>query len=127
MQGYGGKILNIDLADKKIWREDLDEERAAKFIGGTGLGTKILYDEVGPDVDPLGPDNIIIFATGPLTGTAAPTNGRVDVTTKSPLTGIIASSNTGGYWGPALKWAGYDVLIVRKVSKEPVYLWIDDE
>lgn len=127
MYGYTGKILNIDLSTKKIWHQELDKERAEKFIGGTGLGTKILYDEVGPDVDPLSPDNIIIFTTGPLTGTNAPANGRVEVTTKSSLTGIIGSSNTGGKWGPALKWAGYDALIIRNVSNEPVYIWIDDD
>ncbi len=127
MDGYTGKILNIDLSSKKIWHQELDKETAAKFIGGTGLGTKILYEEVGPEVDPLGPENIIIFATGPLTGTKAPTNGRVEITTKSALTGIIGSSNTGGVFGPALKWAGYDVLIIRNISPEPVYVWIDDD
>lgn len=127
MFGYAGKILNIDLSNREVSEQDLSRETTKKFIGGTGIGSKILYDEVGPQVDPLGPDNIIIFATGPLTGTTAPTSGRVEVTTKSPLTGIMGSSNTGGLWGPALKWAGYDILIVRKVSKEPVSIWIDDE
>jgi len=126
MFGYAGKMLSIDLSNGEISKQDLDWETTAKFIGGTGLSSKILYDEVGPHVDPLGPDNIIVFATGPLTGTQAPANGRVEVTTKSPLTGVLASVNTGGFWGPALKWAGYDVLIVRKASQKPVYIWIDD-
>ncbi|MFQ5827142.1 MAG: aldehyde ferredoxin oxidoreductase family protein, partial [Dehalococcoidia bacterium] len=126
MAGYMGKVLHVDLATREVRQESLDPEIASKFIGGMGLSTKILYDEVGPEVDPLGPDNVIIFATGPLTGTNAPASGRVEVTAKSPQNGALATGNTGGTWGVELKRAGYDALIVRKSSPEPVYLWIDD-
>ncbi len=124
--GYTGKILNVDLSNSKISTEDLDMEMACKYIGGMGLASKLLYDEVGPGVDPLGPDNVLIFSTGPLSGTAAPCAGRSEITAKSPLTGIIGSGNTGGVWGVELKRAGYDAIVVRGASPHPVYLWIDN-
>jgi len=99
---------------------------AARYIGGRGLATRYLYEEIDPRCDPLSPDNKVIFATGPLTGTYAPTGGRYMVVCKSPLTGAIASSNSGGYWGPELKFAGYDIVILEGRSPNPVYLWIND-
>ena len=92
----------------------------------TRLGSKYLVDEVDPKVDPLSPDNKIIWATGPLTGTMASTGGRYTVITKSPLTGAIACSNSGGYWGAELKMAGWDMIIFEGKSPTPVYLSIVD-
>jgi aldehyde:ferredoxin oxidoreductase len=127
MNGWRGKILRVNLTDGKIDIEDLDPKIAKDFIGGRGLGSKYLFDEVDPKIDPLSPDNKLIFATGPVTGTAAIAGARYMVVTKSPLTGAIASSNSSGYFGPELKFAGYDMIIFEGRSKEPVYLWIEDE
>jgi len=124
--GYG-KVLNVNLSTGKIVKNDIDPRFAHDFIGGMGFSCKILYDEVGTEVDPLGPDNIVVFANGPLTGTHTPCSGRTEVTTKSPLTGSIGTGNTGGVWGAKLKHAGFDVLVVRGQSQKPVYLWINDE
>lgn len=126
LYGYG-KILDVDLSTGKIVKRDIDPKFAQEFIGGMGFGCKILYDEVGTDVDPFSPDNIVIFANGPLTGTHAPCSGRTEITTKSPLTGNIGTGNTGGVWGAVLKHAGFDVIVVRGKAKKPVYLWIDDD
>jgi len=125
--GYMGKILRVNLTTGKTSEEPLNEEIARKFIGARGYGAKIIFDEVSHNTDPLGSENKLIFATGPLTLTNAPTGGRYDVVTKSPLNGVIAASNSGGFFAPELKKAGYDVLIVEGKSKKPVYLWITDE
>ncbi|MDF2614379.1 MAG: aor [Clostridia bacterium] len=127
MYGYQGKVLRINLTTSTYAVEALDETVAKKFIGGRGLGTKMYADEVSPDVDALSPENKLLVVTGPLTGTPTPTGGRYMVVTKSPLTGTIASSNSGGYWGPELKFAGYDVIIVEGKSEEPVYIMIEDD
>jgi aldehyde:ferredoxin oxidoreductase len=127
MYGYQGKVLRIDLSKGVSQVEDLNLEEAKKFIGGRGLGTKLFVDEVSPSVDALSPENKILFATGPLTGTPTPTGGRYMVVTKSPLTGTIASSNSGGYWGAELKFSGYDVIIVEGRSEKPVYVMIEDD
>ncbi len=125
MLGYNDKVLTIDLATGKTQVKPLDSDIVNKFIGGMGYSSKLISDEVGPNADPLGPDNIIVFATGPLTGTV-PCSGRLDVTTKSPLNGLITMGNVGGGLGAALRQSGYDVVIVRNISPEPVYIWIDD-
>lgn len=125
--GYMGKILRVNLTTGKISEEPINEEIARKFIGARGYAAKIIFDEVPPDADPLGSENKLIFATGPLTLTTAPTGGRYDVVTKSPLNGVIAASNSGGFFGPELKKAGYDFLIVEGKSDKPVYLWITDD
>lgn len=126
MFGYVGTLLRIDLTNRKIAKEPLDLGAAAKFIGGRGLGTAILAREIDPKVDALSPANKLILATGPLTGTAAPTGGRYMVVTKSPLTGTVASSNSGGFWGAELKNAGYDAVIFEGKASSPVYLSIAD-
>ena len=126
MSGYCGKLLRIDLTAGEITTENLDVSIATKFIGGRGLGAYILSKEVDPQVSPLTPDNKLILATGPLTGTAAPTGARYMVTTKSPLTGAIACSNSGGFWGPELKRAGYDAIVIEGKSETPVYICIRD-
>jgi aldehyde:ferredoxin oxidoreductase len=125
--GYQGTILRVNLTDKTIKKEELNLDDALKYIGGRGLGTKILMDEVDPKTDALSVENKLIFATGPLTGTNTPTGGRYMVITKSPLTGTVACSNSGGYWGAELKFAGYDVVIIEGKSEEPVYLNISDD
>ena len=126
MKGYTGKILRVDLTKGKVEAEKLDENLAKKFIGGSGLATKILYDETGPETDPLGPDNRLIFMTGPFAATPIITSGRHHVVTKSPLTGAYTESDSGGTWGPFLKRAGFDGIVVSGKSSKPVYLWVAD-
>lgn len=127
MHGYNGKILRVNLSEKTVKFEPLDIKEAQKFIGGRGLGTKILMDEVDPGVDALSPENKLLFVTGPLTGTSTPTGGRYMVVTKSPLTGTVACSNSGGYWGAELKFAGYDAIIIEGKADTPVYINIVDD
>ena len=124
---YAGQVLRVNLTKGEWGVEELDMDLAERFIGGRGIGGKILFDEVDPNVDPLGPDNKLIFATGPLTGTGAPTGCRYMVVAKSPLTGTIGYANSGGYFGAELKYAGYDVIIFEGKSEKPVYLSIDDD
>lgn len=127
MSSYNLKMLRVNLSNGSIKTEALDEKLAKKFIGGRGLGTKLLLDEGIAKVDPLSADNKLIFINGPLTGVNVPTGGRYMVVTKSPLNNMIASSNSGGVWGARLKYAGYDALIVEGASDKPVYLVIDDD
>ena len=127
MDGWAGKILRVNLSKGAVSVEDLDEKAAHDYIGGRGLGIKYLYDEIDPRVDPLSSRNKLIMATGPLTGTGALAAGRYTVVTKSPLTGAIANSNSGGYFGAELKFAGYDMIIFEGKAKEPVYLWIEND
>ncbi|QVK20811.1 aldehyde ferredoxin oxidoreductase family protein [Mycoplasmatota bacterium] len=126
MFGYMGKLLRVNLTTSDIKIEDLDFEMAKKFVGGRGLGTKILMDEIDPTIDALSPENKIIFINGPMSGTPTPTGGRYMVVTKSPLSGTIASSNSGGTWGARLKYAGFDGIIVEGKSEKPVYLEINE-
>ena len=124
---YNGKLARINLSTGEIKTEVLDLDMAKKYIGGRGLGTKILYDEGISTVEPLSEMNKIVFTTGAMTGTNSPTAGRYMVVTKSPLNNMIASSNSGGKWGAKLKYAGWDALIVEGKSEKPVYLNIEDE
>jgi len=124
---YNGKLARINLSTGEIKTEVLDLDLAKKYIGGRGLGTKILFDEGIAKVDPLSDKNKIVFATGAMTGTNSPTAGRYMVVTKSPLNNMIASSNSGGKWGAKLKYAGWDALIVEGKSEKPVYLNIEDD
>ncbi len=124
--GYG-KILEVDLSTGEITTRPIEDDFARDYIGGMGFGCKIFYDRIGPDVDPLGPENILVYANGPLTGTQAPCAGRTEITTRSPLTGNIGTGNTGGLWGTRLKRAGFDIIIVRGMATAPCYLWIDDD
>jgi len=125
--GYVGKILKANLTERKIRIEKLDKEVARKFIGGKGLGAEILYDSVKPGIDPLSPENLLIFASGPLTATLAPTSGRWTVVTKSPLTNIFLDSQVGGYFGAVMKLAGFDCIILEGKADIPVYLWVHGE
>ena len=124
---YYEKIARINLTTGNISVEPLDMELAHKFIGGRGLGTKMLYDAGVATVDPLSPENQLIYITGPMTGAAAPSTGRYMVVTKSPLTGMIACSNSGGIWGAKLKYAGWDAIIVEGEAPEWAYIVIDDD
>jgi len=121
------KILRVNLTKGTCTAEPLNMEWAQAYLGQRGLATKYFVSEVDPKVDPLSPDNKIIFATGPLTGTMASTGGRYSVITKGPLTGAIACSNSGGYFGAELKAAGWDMIIFEGKSPKPVFLHIDDD
>jgi aldehyde:ferredoxin oxidoreductase len=126
MHGWCGKVLRVNLSQGTASSEALDPRVARDYIGGRGFGIYYLAREVRPSCDPLGPENKIVMAAGPLTGTAAPTGARYVVTTKSPLTGAITCSNSGGNFPAELKKSGYDALIIEGVSPRPVYLWIHD-
>ncbi len=125
--GWAGSILNVDLTNMKTSKEPLTKEFATSYIGGGGFGARILYDEVGPEVDPLEPENIIIIGSGPLGATTAPSGSRYELISKSPLTGILGRSNGGGFFGPEMKYAGYDLIVIRGKAEKPVYLWINAE
>ncbi|MBW1703379.1 MAG: hypothetical protein JRJ50_14940 [Deltaproteobacteria bacterium] len=127
MFGWKGKILRIDLSRGNCSVEDIAPDLRTDFIGGRGMGLKVLFDEIDPLIDPLGPQNKLIFSTGPLTGTGVPAGGRFIVVSKSPLSGAIANSCCGGYFGANLKFAGYDLLIIEGKSPEPVYLFIKND
>lgn len=124
---WAGKILRVNLTAGTVQSEPLNMAWARDYIGSRGLGTKYFVEEVDAAVDPLSADNKIIWATGPLTGTMASTGGRYTVITKGPLTGAIACSNSGGYWGAELKMAGWDMIIFEGRSPKPVYLYINDD
>lgn len=126
-KGWAGKMLMIDLTHQKVSTQDLPEKWLRMFIGARGFAIRLLYDLTGPDTDPLGPQNVVIVAAGPLTGTLAPSSSRCEVVSKSPLTGIYARGDVGGTFGPILKYAGYDIVVVKGKSEKPVYIWIDDE
>lgn len=122
-----GTILHIDLNSKKIWKEQLDPSLVANYLGARGINARLLWEKVKPGIDPLGPDNVLIFGTGTLSGTHAPSSGRTTVTCKSPATNRYLKTNAGGYWGARLKFAGYDHVVVYGVSEKPVYIWIDND
>ena len=125
--GWTGTILRVNLTRGDVAKEDINEEWAREYVGGRGVGARYLYEEVDPEVDPFSPDNKLIFATGPLTGTNASCGARYMVVTKGPLTGAMTTSNSGGLWGPELKFAGYDMIVFEGRSEKPVYLWIFDD
>ncbi|MEA3508472.1 MAG: aldehyde ferredoxin oxidoreductase family protein [Synergistota bacterium] len=120
-------VLRVDLTHGKVDREPLNSKWEKEFIGGRGYATKLLYEEMKANVDPMSPENKLVFATGPLTGSNAPTGGRYMAVTKSPLTGFIACSNSGGYWGAELARAGYMHVVFEGRASKPVYLWINDD
>ncbi|MBK6358379.1 MAG: aldehyde ferredoxin oxidoreductase family protein [Comamonadaceae bacterium] len=124
---WAGKILRVNLTTGTVKSEPLNMDWAQAYLGSRGLGTKYLVEEVDATVDPLSADNKIIWATGPLTGTMASTGGRYTVITKGPLTGAIACSNSGGYWGAEFKMAGWDMVIFEGKSAKPVYLYVNDD
>jgi aldehyde:ferredoxin oxidoreductase len=127
MEGWAGKILDVDLTTGDITVVDLDQEVARLFLGGRGLGTRLLWDLVNPEVAPLSPENVLIFATGPMTASGAQTSNRFTVSTKSPLTGTILDANSGGWWGMQFKRTGYDALILRGRAERPTYIEINEQ
>ena len=124
---WAGKLLRVNLTQGTCQSEATNMQWAKDYLGSRGLGTKYLVEEMDANVDPLSPENKMIWATGPLTGTMASTGGRYTVITKGPLTGAIACSNSGGYWGAELKMAGWDMVIFEGKSPKPVYLLIEDD
>ena len=124
--GYSGKLLRVDLTSRTVRDEPLSEEFLRKWIGGSGLGAYILATETGPSTDPLGPENRLIVAVGPLAGTQTPTSCRHETTAKSPLTGIFGESDCGGSFGAELRAAGFDAVVVSGAADAPVYLAIVD-
>ena len=126
LPGTVGKILRVDFSEKSWIEDDISPETVKKFLGGIGLSAWIVFDETGPKTDPLGPDNIVIIAAGLLDGTDAPTAYRVEVTTKSPLTGIVGTGSAGGQFGSKLRRAGYEAVVLKGKSPNPVYLVIDE-
>ena len=124
--GYTGKILRVDLTAEKTSIESLKREWAAQYIGGKGLGAKYLFEELKPGTDPLSPDNILSIWTGPLVGTMVPLTSRYAVITKSPLTNTFLDTYAGGYFGPEVKYAGFDAVIIKGKAPKPSYLWLND-
>ena len=124
---WNRKVLRVNLTNGTCNAEPLNMEWANDYLGSRGLGTKYLFEETDAKVDPLSPDNKMIMATGPLTGTMASTGGRYTVITKGPLTGAIACSNSGGYFGAELKFAGWDMIIFEGKSPKPVYLYLEND
>src|SRR5208337_5030003 len=124
--GYIGKILRVDLTEQTFKVEALPLEVTGHFIGGAGFIIKYLFDELKPGTDPLGPENKLIFAVGPFTGTTVPCASRMAVGTRSPLTGAMGVALTGGYFPVELKFAGYDMLIIEGKAEKPTYLWVKD-
>ena len=124
--GWTGKVLDVDLTDRKVEVHPLDRDFARAFIGGRGMNGKRLFDSLPFGADPLGPENLLFISTGPLTGTPGAT-ARFNVSFLSPATGFFGDANSGGHWGPELKFAGYDGLIIRGKADSPVYLAIQDD
>ncbi len=122
-----GSVLRINLTNGTICKEQACEKTAREFLGGRGYGTKVLYDELPKGTDPLSPENKLLFVNGPLTGQTAPAAGRYMVITKSPLTGTVASSNSGGFWGAELAKAGWFMIVLEGKAEKPSYIWINDD
>ncbi|MHA1129201.1 MAG: aldehyde ferredoxin oxidoreductase family protein [Candidatus Helarchaeota archaeon] len=127
MYGYTGKIIRVDLTNEKIKFDRISEEFCEKYIGGYGFAAKILWDELKPGIDPLSPDNILIYAIGPVPGTILPTSSKYGVFAKSPLTGLFGLSISSGSVGQQMRRAGYDMIIITGKAPKPVYLMVDDD
>ncbi len=127
MGGYCGKILNVNLNERETSVEEISERKFREYLGSRGIASRMLYDWVDEEVDPLSKDNVLIFSTGPLTGTLWPTSSRFTVTAKSPATDALGYANSAGHFGPEMKFAGYDVVVVRGKASSPVYLLINDD
>ena len=127
LYGYAGTILRINLSTQAVSKEPLSEEFADKYIGGRGFVARMLYDEIAPGLDPYAEENIVVMASGPLSGYYLPASGKTHFGTKSPATYGYADGNMGGHFGPALKYAGYDVLVLTGKAQEPSYIFIEDD
>jgi aldehyde:ferredoxin oxidoreductase len=124
---YRNKVLHVDLTRQRIESETLQEEFCRKYIGGNGFGIYYLCKNAPPRVEPFDPANVLIFATGPFAGTCIPSAGKYIVHAKSPLTFLMGESVCSGSWGPTLKWAGYDAVVITGKAAQPTYLFIDDD
>ncbi|NOZ89014.1 MAG: aldehyde ferredoxin oxidoreductase, partial [Crenarchaeota archaeon] len=120
------RLLRIDLWRQRVRVERVPERVLRRFLGGRGLGAYLALREIPPNADPLGPENKLYILTGPITGTAAVETGRYHVVGKSPLTGVLGDANSGGQFGPWLRFSGYDGIVLENVSEEPVYISIID-
>ncbi|MDP7208119.1 MAG: aldehyde ferredoxin oxidoreductase N-terminal domain-containing protein [Candidatus Bathyarchaeota archaeon] len=127
MKGWNGKILRVDLTEGTAIAEEYSEDFARRFVGGRGFAIKLLWDELAPGVDPLGPENMIIFATGPLTGHVIPNSGKMVVAAKSPITGGYGDGNLGSWASVNLRKAGLDAIVVKGRSEKPVYLHVEND
>ncbi|MFB0543310.1 MAG: aldehyde ferredoxin oxidoreductase N-terminal domain-containing protein, partial [Candidatus Bathyarchaeia archaeon] len=127
MFGYAGRILHVDLTRRKSRVRLLEEEFCRKYIGGNGFAIHLLYSHSQPKIDPLSPENPLIFAVGPFAGTMVPTGGKYIVQAKSPLTNFMGEAVSSGFWAHALKEAGYDALLIEGRAEKPVFLFIDDD
>lgn len=125
--GYAGNIAEIDLTHSKVTIRPLDRNFILNYLGGTGFAARILWDYVKPSIDPLDPENVLVFGVGPLTGTFFSPSGRYMVAYKSPLTGLWGEAHCGGHWGPQLKYAGFDMLVIHGRAPKPVYLMVRDD
>ncbi len=124
--GYQGRILRVNLSEERVWVENLPKDWIEDYIGGDGFAARLLYEEVPGRTDPLSPDNKLIIATGPITGTLWPMSGRTVFVSKAAQTGIWGESHVGGFLGPELKYAGYDLLVVEGAAEKPVYITVED-
>ena len=124
--GYAGRSLDVDLTKQKSKTVPLKHDFALAYLGGQGFASRLLYDLVRPETEPFSPDNALVFATGPFTGTLWPQASRYVVAAKSPLTGIFGEAHSAGHWAPELKFAGFDFVVIRGRAKSPDYLFIDD-
>src|SRR4030065_659705 len=126
MAGYQNRTLRVDLTERTFSEESLSNELIHSFVGGRGFGVKLLYDELKPGTDPLGEESELIFVSGPLAGTNAQSFGRYKVFFKSPLTGSYFKSSSGGYLASEMKFAGFDIIIIKGLADAPVFLWVHD-
>src|SRR5512140_202328 len=124
MDAYLGRILRVDLSQGALWDEPLNEAYARNYVGGSGLAARYLYDMLDASTDPLGPDNPLFFLTGPLVGTSMTSAGRYSACARSPLTGIWGEANSGGFFGPELRYAGYDGVLITGRAAQPAWLSI---
>lgn len=127
MFGYHNNLLRVDLTNRRVETLPLGQDLIEDYLGGVGIGIKILYEETTPDTDPLGPDNVLVAFTGPFTATRVPSSGRHHLVSRSSQTGLLGETNVGGSWGVQLRKAGYDGVVVTGKASSPVYLWIHDE
>ena len=128
MHGYTNRVIRVDLSKGKVTKEELKEDTIHNYIGGIGIGVRVVYDEVPPGIDALDPENRLVLAVGPLTGTAVPGSCRYHLVGKSPQTTFtISVADSGGFFAPEFKFAGYDAMIIQGAAEKPVYIWIKDE
>ncbi|HZK66664.1 MAG TPA: aldehyde ferredoxin oxidoreductase N-terminal domain-containing protein, partial [Chloroflexota bacterium] len=125
--GYMGQLLRVNLTSKTATAEPLREDWVRDYVGGVGYSARLLYDELAAGIDPMGPENKLVFMNGPVAGTTIPLGSRATVCAKSPATGNFFHSIFGGFWGAELKFAGYDGIVIEGESDTPVYLWIQDD